>query len=60
MRPGPYTAVCGLCNVPLRLHPVESCKYEYKPVIHNGVTYGYRMIEKKKKNGKTEEAQVPD
>lgn len=44
---GPYIAVCGKCNVPLKVHPVKQCPYDYKPIVHNGRLYGYQMIDKK-------------
>lgn len=43
---GPYTCVCGYCRLPMQLHPYEHCLYEYKPVILNSRTYGYRMTQK--------------
>jgi hypothetical protein len=43
---GPYTAVCGKCNVAINLHPVASCPFLYKPVVLNGRTYGWRMYAK--------------
>jgi hypothetical protein len=42
-RKGPYIAVCGKCNVAIKVHPVKQCPYNYKPVIVNGRTYGYSM-----------------
>lgn len=50
----PYLAVCGKCNMPLQKHPVENCPYIYEPIAHDGRVYGYRMLDKKNKNGKTE------
>ena len=45
-------AVCGKCNVPLTLHPVPQCPYEYKPVEG----YGFMMTNKKSHlNGQAEE-----
>lgn len=47
--------VCGKCNVLFRLHPVESCPYNYRTDRHNGRIVGYYMTDKKnKKNGRTE------
>lgn len=51
MSNGPYAAVCGKCNVPLELHPVESCPHDYQPIRINGRVYGYKMLDKK--NGET-------
>ena len=36
-------AVCGKCNIAIKLHPVPSCPYTYKPIILNGRRYGWHM-----------------
>jgi hypothetical protein len=43
---GPYLAVCGKCNIALKVHPVKHCPYDYKPVVYNGRLYGYKMVQK--------------
>jgi hypothetical protein len=51
-------AVCGRCNVPIELHPVESCDYEYAPIVLNGRRYGWRMVKRKIKNGDEEDQTI--
>ena len=57
MSDSPYIAVCGKCNVPLMLHPVDQCPYDYRPVSLNGHICGYAMVRKiNEKNKKNQEA----
>ena len=54
-------AVCGRCNVPIELHPHESCEYEYVELRVHGSTVGYYMLKKKKsqKNGLRQKSKAP-
>jgi hypothetical protein len=39
--------VCGKCNVPMELHPVQACPYLYVPREFKGRIIGYGMTRKK-------------